>query len=75
MVSKVRDLLSYKCVGYGQEFKALKLPTLLEDKLSLHGLNCMTTDKQKDYDATETMIIDAIIIIPMRFVSLDDFHK
>ena len=49
--------------------KTLKLPTLLEVAVWIE----LTDDEQKDYAVTKKKIIDAIM--PMRFVSLTDFHK
>jgi len=58
--------------AWDAEKKALKLPTLLEGEALAVWLE-LTADQQKDYDVTKAKIIDAIM--PMRFVSLDDFHK
>ena len=52
--------------------KALKLPTLLEGEALAVWIE-LTDDEQKDYAVTKKKIIDAIM--PMRFVSLTDFHK
>lgn len=52
--------------------KALKLPTLLEGEALAVWLE-LTDDEQKDYAVTKKKIVDAIM--PMRFVSLADFHK
>ena len=52
--------------------KALKLPTLLEGEALAVWVE-LTDDEQKDYAVTKKKIIDAIM--PMQFVSLDDFHK
>ena len=52
--------------------KALKLQTLLEDEALAVWLE-LTDEQQKDYAVTKAKIIDAIM--PMEFVSLDDFHK
>ena len=51
---------------------ALKLPTLLEDEALAVWLE-LTQDEQKNYETTKKKIIDAIM--PMSFISLDDFHK
>ena len=58
--------------AWDAEKKALKLPTLLEGEALAVWLE-LTEEQQKDYDGTKAKIIDAIM--PMRFVSLDDFHK
>ena len=51
---------------------ALKLPTLLEGEALAIWLE-LTQDEQKDYARTKKKIIYAIM--PLSFVSLDDFHK
>ena len=50
---------------------ALKLPTLLEGEALAVWLELM--EEQKDYNGTKKKIIEAIM--PMRFVSLQDFHQ
>ena len=52
--------------------KALKLPTLLEGEALAVWIE-LTDDEQKDYAVTKKKIID--VIMPMRFVSLTNFHK
>ena len=52
--------------------KALKLPTVLEGEALAVWVE-LTDDKQKDYAVTKKKMINAIM--PMRFVSLTDFHK
>ena len=52
--------------------KVLKLPTLLEGEALAVWIE-LTDDEQKDYAITKKKIIDAIM--PVRFVSLADFHK
>ena len=58
--------------AWDAEKKTLKLPTLLEGEALAVWLE-LTEEQQKDYGVTKAKIIDAIM--PMRFVSLDDFHK
>lgn len=50
----------------------LKLPTLLEGEALAIWLE-LTQDEQKDYVTAKKKIVDAIM--PMSFVSLNDFHK
>ena len=52
--------------------KALKLPTLLEGKALAIWLE-LAEEEQKDYNGTKKRIIEGIM--PMRFVSLQDFHQ
>ena len=52
--------------------KALKLPTLLEGEALAVWIE-LTDNEQKDYTITKKKIINAIM--PIRFVSLADFHK
>lgn len=58
--------------SWDDEKKALKLPTLLEGEALAVWLE-LTEDEQTDYAVTKRKIIDAIM--PVRFVSLEDFHK
>ena len=58
--------------GWDNDKMALKLPTLLEGEALAVWLE-LTLEEQKDYAITKKKIIDAII--PMSFISLDDFHK
>ena len=58
--------------GWDADKMALKLPTLLEGEALAIWLE-LTQDEQKSYETTKKKIIDAIM--PMSFISLDDFHK
>ena len=58
--------------SWDDDKKALKWPTLLEGEALAVWLE-LTEDEQKDYAVTKKKIIESIM--PMRFVSLADFHK
>ena len=58
--------------SWDDDKKALKLPTLLEGEALAIWLE-LTEEEQKDYNVTKKKIIEAIM--PMRFVSLQDFHQ
>ena len=58
--------------SWDNDKKVLKLPTLLEGEALAVWLE-LTEDEQKDYAVTKKKIVEAIM--PMRFVSLEDFHK
>ena len=57
--------------GWDAETKAKKLPTLLEGEALAVWLE-LTSEQQEDYDETKKLMEKAIM--PMNFVSLDEFH-
>lgn len=58
--------------GWDAEAKAKKLPTLLEGEALAVWLE-LTSEQQEDYDETKKLMEKAIM--PMNFVSLDEFHR
>ena len=58
--------------SWDDDKKAIKLPTLLEGEALAVWLE-LNEAKQKDYAVAKKKIIETIM--PMRFVSLGDFHK
>ena len=71
--SNVMKYVVYRANGWDACKMALKLPTLLEGEALAIWLE-LTQDEKKNYETTKKKkIIDAIM--PMSFISLDDFHK